>query len=268
MPVQAMPLLAWPGAWWRRDARTSCSAVALPVAKRRRISKTKPKQTAPTWSREAEGAQATAGTAAAPVEAARFETGDLVIIDGLTSRPELNGCNARVRGSDPAKGRLVLDLLHSGVGGTQISVKCVNCREANVEEANEVVAKLEHELAEAQARSLKALSAEREELRTCKQRLQACLAAAQAQQASGEEEVEEICTPSVAADLRRERRVRERREWGREQGCLGCEGEGCAACEDESEEEEEGEKAEGYSESDSDDSSGTDNLSDGAFPFF
>ena len=267
LPVQAMPLLAWPGAWWRRDARTSCSAVALPVAKRRRISKTKPKQTAPTRSREAEGAQATAGTAAAPVEAARFETGDLVIIDGLTSRPELNGCNARVRGSDPAKGRLVLDLLHSGVGGTQISVKCVNCRKANVEEANEVVANLEHELAEAQARSLKALSAEREELRTCKERLQACLAAAQAQQASGEEEIEEICTPSVAADLRRERRVRERREWGREQGCLGCEGEGCAACEGESEEEE-GEEAEGYSESDSDDSSGTDNLSDGAFPFF
>ena len=154
MPVQAMPLLAWPGAWWRRDARTSCSAVALPVAKRRQrgISKTKPKQTAPTRSREAEGAQATAGTAAAPVEAARFETGDLVIIDGLTSRPELNGCNARVRGSDPAKGRLVLDLLHSGVGGTQISVKCVNCRKANVEEANEVVATLEHELAEAQVR--------------------------------------------------------------------------------------------------------------------
>ena len=80
---------------------------------------------APTWPRDAEGAQAPASTAA-PVEAARFKTGDLVIIDGLTSKPELNGCKAHVRGSDPAKvGRFVLDLLHNG---TQISVKSINCR--------------------------------------------------------------------------------------------------------------------------------------------
>ena len=32
-----MPLLAWPSTWWRRDARTSCQAVVvLPAAKRRR----------------------------------------------------------------------------------------------------------------------------------------------------------------------------------------------------------------------------------------
>ena len=80
---------------------------------------------APTWPRDAEGAQAPASTAAS-VEAARFKTGDLVIIDGLTSKPELNGCKAHVRGSDPAKvGRFILDLLHNG---TQISVKSINCR--------------------------------------------------------------------------------------------------------------------------------------------
>ena len=40
--------------------------------------------------------------------------GDLVIIDGLTSKPELNGRTAHVRGADPAKGRLLLELLHDG----------------------------------------------------------------------------------------------------------------------------------------------------------
>ena len=345
------------------------------------------------------------------MEAARFETGDLVIIDGLTSKPELNGCKAHVRGSDPAKGRLVLDLV-SGYcrsscegehDGMQISVKFVNCipspgratvhahalgtdedeaelvaleelmgvveraaadraaaakgpaaraAEAKAEakaaalhaevprapatsgdgdvsmegpdeeKPDEVVARLEHELAKAQARlqgglqaqarlqaaaqvqqaarataaaamaaaaaatgtgaavrataavatATEAVATATEAVATATEALARAMAAAvratgAAATASDEEEIEEICTPSVAADLRRERRVRERREWGREQGCLGCEGEGCAACEGESEEEEEGEEEEGYSGCSSD-SSGTDNLSDGEFPFY
>ena len=245
-----MPVVAWPGAWWRRDARTSCSAaVAVPVAKRRRLGGNvqavgrggipTPKQTAPTRPREAEGT-------AAPAEGVRFKTGDLVIIDGLTSKPALNGRKAHVRGSDPSKGRLVLELLH---GGTQISVKFVNCRKANVEEANEVVARLEHELAGAQAR----LQAGSDELPKLAKLDELEATAAAPQQASGEEEIEEICTPSVAADLRRERRA---------QG-MGCEGESSEGEGEESEESEEGES----DEFDSDASSASDGGI-GAFPFY
>ena len=234
-----MPVVAWPGVWWRRDARTSCSAaVAVPVAKRRRLRGgiPTPKQTAPTRPREAEGA-------AAPAEGVRFKTGDLVIIDGLTSKPALNGRKARVRGSDPPKGRLVLELLQDG---TQISVKYVNCRKANVEEANEVVSRLEHELAGAQAR----LQARSDELSNLAKLDELEATAAAPQQASGEEEIEEICTPSVAADLRRERRA---------QG-TGCEAE---SSEGEGEESEEGES----DEFDSDASSASDDGI-GAFPFY
>ena len=141
---------------------------------------------------------------AAPVQAARFKTGDLVVIDGLISKPELNGCKAFVRGSDPAKQRLVLELLHDG---TQISVKSVNCRDSNDVEANEAVA----ESAENRARQHESdahLQAELEPLPKLAEsdRLEAPAVAQQA--AEKEEEIEEIFTPSVAADLRRERRKR------------------------------------------------------------
>ena len=77
--------------------------------------------------------------------------------------------------------------------------------------------------------------------------------AAAPQQASGEEEIEEICTPSVAADLRRERRA---------QG-MGREGESSEGEGEESEESEEGES----DEFDSDASSASEDGI-GAFPFY
>ena len=126
-----------------------------------------------------------------------------MVIDGLISKPELNGCKAFVRGSDPAKQRPVLELHH----GTQISVKTVNCRDSNDVEANEAVA----ESAENRARPQESdahLQAELEPLPKLAEcdRLEAPAAAQQA--AEKEEETEEIFTPSVAADLRRERRER------------------------------------------------------------
>ena len=202
-----LPRVAWPGAWWRRDARTSCSA-AVPVVKRRRrrggISK--PKRAALARPREPERAAPVQATRfkTGDLQATRFKTGDLVVIDGLISKPELNGCKAFVRGSDPAKQRLVLELLHHG---TQISVKTVNCRDSNDVEANEAVA----ESAENRARPQESdahLQAELEPLPKLAEcdRLEAPAAAQQA--AEKEEEIEEIFTPSVAADLRRERRER------------------------------------------------------------
>ena len=86
--------------------------------------------TAPTWPQKTESAQMPPGPpagAAAPVKAAKFKVGDLVIIDGLTSKPELNGCKAYVREFIPAKGRFHLDLLHDG---TQVSIKSSNCKPA------------------------------------------------------------------------------------------------------------------------------------------
>ena len=174
-------------AWWRRDARTSCTVV-VSVKRRRRRGRIS-KQAAPTRPRVAEPE----GTAA-PVEAARFEMGDLVIIDGLTSKPELNGRTAHVRGADPAKGRLLLELLHDG---TQILVKFVNCRKAYVDEAKEVAGRLDHELSEApvrpQARSHEVVEA------TGQTRQQLQVEAQTGDEEEIEEEIEEICTPSVAA---------------------------------------------------------------------
>ena len=131
------------------------------------------------------------------LQATRFKTGDLVVIDGLISKPELNGCKAFVRGSDPAKQRLVLELIHDG---TQISVKSVNCRDSNDVEANEAVT----ESAENRARPHES-DEPLPKLAEC-DRLEAPAAAQQA--VEKEEEIEEIFTPSVAADLRRERRER------------------------------------------------------------
>ena len=203
-----LPRVAWPGAWWRRDARTSCSA-AVPVVKRRRrrggISK--PKRAALARPREPERAAAPVKAATfktGDLQATRFKTGDLVVIDGLISKPELNGCKAFVRGSDPAKQRLVLELLHHG---TQISVKTVNCRDSNDVEANEAVAESAENRARPQESDAR-LQAELEPLPKLAEcdRLEAPAAAQQA--AEKEEEIEEIFTPSVAADLRRERRER------------------------------------------------------------
>ena len=110
-----------------------------------------------------------------------------------------------------------------------------------------MVSRLEHELAGAQAR----LQARSDELSHLAKLDELEATAAAPQQASGEEEIEEICTPSVAADLRRERRA---------QG-TGCEAE---SSEGEGEESEEGES----DEFDSDASSASDDGIQGAFPFY
>jgi len=63
-------------------------------------------------------------------EAPKFNVGDVVVIDGLVSKPELNGCQARVisattapQGFDVARGRHHVELL---MDGTQLTVKPSN----------------------------------------------------------------------------------------------------------------------------------------------
>ena len=214
--------------------------------RRRRGGISKPKRAALARPREPERAAAPVQATrfkTGDLQATRFKTGDLVVIDGLISKPELNGCKAFVRGSDPAKQRLVLELLHDG---TQISVKSVNCSDSNDVEANEAVA----ESAENRARPQMSdahLQAELEPLPKLAEcdRLEAPAAAQQA--AEKEEEIEEIFTPSVAADLRRERRERRVAQGLRREGESG---------EEESEEESEEEDDEGEDEAGEEDGEG------------
>ena len=127
------------------------------------------------------------------LQATRFKTGDLVVIDGLISKPELNGCKAFVRGSDPTKQRLVLELIHDG---TQISVKSVNCRDSNDVKANEAVT----ESAENRARPhesdahLQVALEPLPKLAEC-DRLEAPAAAQQAVEKEEESEEESGCRP-------------------------------------------------------------------------
>eukprot|EP00964_Phaeocystis_antarctica_P152236 scaffold120065_cov76-Phaeocystis_antarctica.AAC.1 len=54
----------------------------------------------------------------------RFKAGDVVVIEGLQSKPELNGCTARVR-ADLVTGRHDVELLKCG---TVLSIKPSNAR--------------------------------------------------------------------------------------------------------------------------------------------
>ena len=51
------------------------------------------------------------------------KAGDLVMLDGLVSKPELNGREARITGYDEAKARFAVELLDSG---TRLSLKGAN----------------------------------------------------------------------------------------------------------------------------------------------
>ena len=58
-------------------------------------------------------------------EAPRFSAGDVVVIEGMKSKPELNGCQARVGSFDAARGRHLVELLSDGA---QLSIKPSNAQ--------------------------------------------------------------------------------------------------------------------------------------------